>query len=378
MIQVFKPKIRKENLLNELSEIFDTGWIGLGPKTKEFEDKVSKYLNCGNFIATNSCTSSLHLAVKCLNLPKGTKVLTTPITFVSTNHAILYEGHKPVFYDVDERTGNASIESIREAFEIHKDIGAILVVHIGGYSCDMDEINSIAKEYNVSVIEDCAHAFGGQYKGSMIGDTDNICVWSFQAVKNLPVGDGGGISTKDNVVADKIRKLIWLGIDKTTVERSNLDSTKQSYNWDYDVVELGYKYHMNDIIATIGLNQMNYIEEDNERRREIAARYRNEIKKGICEFPDYRDNIVSSSHFFPLFFKNRDEVYKKLVANNIYPGMHYKRNDRYKVFDEYIKEFGYNDLKGAKKYEKTELTLPMHLHLSKEDIDKIIKTLNDE
>ena len=127
MIQVFKPKIRKEGILKELSNIFDTGWVGLGPKTSEFEKKISEYLNCGNFIATNSCTSSLHLAVKCLNLKPKTKILTTPITFVSTNHAIKYEGHVPVFYDVNPKSGNADIKSIKRGLEKYPDIGAIIV-----------------------------------------------------------------------------------------------------------------------------------------------------------------------------------------------------------------------------------------------------------
>ncbi len=379
MIQVFKPKIRKDKILDDLSVIFNTGWIGLGPKTKEFENKVSEYLNCGNFIATNSCTSSLHLAVKCLDLKPNSKILTTPITFVSTNHAITYDGHVPVFYDVNPNTGNADMESIRKGFEKYPDIAAIMVVHIGGYSCDMDKINEIAKEYGVPVIEDCAHSFGGRYKDKMVGDTDNICVWSFQAVKNLPVGDGGGISTRNHEIASRIRKLIWLGIDKSTVERSHLDSNKQSYNWDYDVVEIGYKYHMNDIVATIGLTQLDYIEEDNNRRREIAKRYMTEIKPGVCEFPSYDDDIISSSHFLPLFFNDRDSVYSRLVDNEIYPGMHYKRNDKYSVFDETMgRSLKCEELSGASEYEKKELTLPIHLNLTNEDIDKIIKLVNNE
>ena len=377
MIQVFKPKIRKEQILDEFSKIFDSGWIGLGPKTKEFENKVCEYLNCGNFIATNSCTSSLHLAIKCLNLNPKTKILTTPITFVSTNHAIVYENHIPVFYDVNPTTGNADIESIKRAFNTYPDIGAIMVVHLGGYSCDMDEINKIAKEYGIPVIEDCAHAFGGKYKGKMIGDTENICTWSFQAVKNLPVGDGGGISTKNSEISDRIKKLIWLGIDKTTVERSSLDSKKQSYNWDYDVVEIGYKYHMNDIIATIGLTQLNYIEEDNNRRREIAKRYITEINPEICTFPSYSDDITSSSHFLPLFFNNRSEIYCRLISNEIYPGMHYKRNDKYIVFSN-DNSLSYEELIGVDQYEKQELTLPMHLNLTDNDITKIIKIVNNE
>lgn len=373
MIQVFKPMIRTSEILPGLEEIFSTGWIGLGPRTKMFENKISNFLNCGNFIATNSCTSSLHLAIRCLNLPKGSKILTTPISFVSTNSSILYEDHLPVFYDVDPITGNADPQSIERMIERHPEIKAMIVVHIGGYSCDMEIINEIAKKNKILIIEDCAHSFGSKYKGKMVGDTDNLCVWSFQAVKNLPVGDGGGISTKDEEIASRIRKLIWLGIDKTTVERSNLDSKNQSYNWDYEVVDIGYKYHMTDIMATIGLVQLEYLESDNRRRKEIASRYSQEISNPKCKKPDYKEDRESSCHFYPLFFENRDEVYRKLTENLIYPGMHYKRNDKYSIF----KSFDKDDLKGADLFEKTELTLPLHLHLTDEDITRIIDIVNN-
>jgi len=373
MIQVFKPKLRSEEIIPKLDEIFSNGWIGLGPRTKQFEDRIAEFLNCNNFIATNSCTSSLHLAIRCLNLPENSKVLTTPITFVSTNNAILYERHNPIFYDVDSTTGNPNIESIERMIEEHKDIKVLIVVHIGGYSCDMDKLNGIAKKHNIKIIEDCAHSFGAKYKGKMIGDSDNICVWSFQAVKNLPVGDGGGISTKSGELASMIRKLIWLGIDKTTVERSHLDSKKQTYNWDYEVVEVGYKYHMTDIMATIGLVQLDYIVEDNKRRQEIANRYRDEIINPNCIKPNYESDRESSYHFYPLFFKNRDDVYKKLAENQIYPGMHYKRNDKYVIF----KDFPKDDLAGATEFEQTELTLPIHLHLTDEDITNIISVVNN-
>jgi perosamine synthetase len=374
MIQVFKPKLRTEEIISDLEKIFESGWIGLGPKTREFEKKVSDFLNCGNFVATNSCTSSLHLAIRCLDLPEGSKILTTPITFVSTNSAILYERHIPVFYDVDPLTGNANPDSIERMLEKDPSIKAILVVHIGGYSCDMKTINSIASKRGIKVIEDCAHSFGGEYQGKMIGDSNNICTWSFQAVKNMPVGDGGGISTKDDDTAAKIRKLIWLGIDKTTVERSNLDSGKQTYNWDYEVVDMGYKYHMNDIMSTIGLIQLDHLRDDNERRKEIARRYSEEIKNPLCTKPDYREDRKSSYHFYPLFFENRDDVYRRLSDNGIYPGMHYKGNDRYSIFSGFDKD----DLSGALEFERKELTLPIHLHLTDDDIDRIIKIVNNE
>ena len=295
MIQVFKPKVNTEKILEQLKPILDSGWIGLGPKTKEFEVKLSEYIGVKHFIALNSATSGLHLAVKALNLPPKSKILTTPITFISTNHAILYEDHIPVFCDVEKLTGNISVESIEQALKEHSDIKVIIVVHVGGYSCDMDAINDIAKKHNVKIIEDCAHAFGSKYKGKKIGDTDNICVWSFQVVKNLPVGDGGAISTNDDEVHKRLMKLRWLGIDKDTVSRSNLKSHKQTYNWDYNVEELGYKYHMSDINALMGIIGLEDVDSGNNRRKEIVNYYLENVTNDLIK-PDYKLDRESSCH----------------------------------------------------------------------------------
>ena len=182
MIQVFRPYIDTDRVLKKLKSIIDSGWVGLGPKTKEFEDKLSQYIGVKHFVALNSATSGLHLAIKCLDLPKKSKILTTSNTFISTNHAILYEDHIPVFCDIEKLTGNIDAELIDKALVNDNEIKAIIVVHIGGYSCDMDKINKIGKKHNVSIIEDCAHAFGGEYNNKKIGNTDNVCVWSFQAI----------------------------------------------------------------------------------------------------------------------------------------------------------------------------------------------------
>lgn len=372
MIQVFRPLVDTEKILNELRPVLESGWIGLGPKTKEFESKLSDYIGSKYFVALNSATSGLHLAIKCLNLPPKSKIITTPNTFVSTNHAILYEGHLPVFCDIEKTTGNISVQSIKQAINEDKDIKAIIVVHVGGYSCDMDEINKIAKENNLKVIEDCAHAFGGMYNGKMIGDTENICVWSFQAVKNLPVGDGGAISTNDEELYKRLNKLRWLGINKDTVSRSNLNSEKQTYNWDYEVEEVGFKYHGADITSIIGIIGLETINVNNFRRRKIAQYYLNNIKDVVL--PEYEENRVSSSHFLPLFFEDREHVYSTLKNNEIYCGMHYKRNDKYGPFQEFKK---INNLVNAEWYENRELTLPLHLELSDLDVENIVKIINN-
>jgi perosamine synthetase len=373
MHQLFKAVLPTEEILAELKGILDSGWIGLGPKTAEFEKGLAAFIGARtHFLALNSCTSALHLAFKVLNLPKGSLVLTTPLTFVSTNHALLYEGLVPVFCDVDPMTGNIDPESVETALSKHP-IAAILVVHLGGYPCDMDRINAMASLLGIPVIEDCAHAFGGRYPdGRRIGDTDNLCAWSFQAVKNLPIGDGGAISTTDPAIRDRLRKLRWLGIDQDTISRFQTAGAEKvyQYKWDYNVGEVGYKYHLNDIASAIGVVQLRHVEDANRRRAAIAAIYRGRLGEvqGVS-LPGYRSADLSSYHFLPLFFERKPEVYRALVDKEIFPGMHYKRNDRYPMYSDCLK-VGRTDgtLHGVEWFEARELTLPMHLGLTDADI----------
>lgn len=363
MIQVNKPHMQTEKILEGLKEIFKIGWIGLGPKTKELEQKIGNYIGA-DVTCLNGCTGALHLAVKSLGLKEGDMVATTPITFVSTNHALLYERLTPVFYDVERRTGNVSVDSLARMLRNHP-IKAIMVVHLAGYPCDMDMVNALARLYHIPVIEDCAHAFGSEYSnGKKVGNSPNICCFSFHAVKNLPMGDGGAITTR----CEYFKKMRWMGIDLDTATRTH---GMKSWKWEYNIEEVGYKYHMNDITAVIGLAQFETIDEDNARRKEIADYYRKNL---IAFCPNYTGARGKSSyHFYPMFFEEREGVYDALVENEIYPGMHYKRNDLYEMY----KDFPKDDLAGADWYEKHELTLPLHLGLTDGDLEKIAGVIND-
>ena len=365
MITVYKPKLYTDEILENLKNVLDSGWVGLGPKVSEFESEISKYLNIPHFSALNSCTSALHLSIKLLNLKPGDKVLTTPITFVSTNHVILYERLEPIFCDVEKLTGNMDVSMAEDAIKKFN-IKAIIVVHNGGYPVDLESFNYLSKKYNIPIIEDCAHAFGSKYNDKKIGDSDNLCAWSFQAVKNLCTGDGGGISTNNENYYKKINTLRWLGIDRDTITRSS-----GGYNWKYDVPELGFKYHMCDIQATIGLVQLKHIDEDNKRRKQIANFYYSKIKNEIL--PNYESNRESSFWFAPIFVEDQLNVYNKLVNSKIFPSVHFLSNLNYKMYKDFPK---INNCENAKWYESHVLSLPLHLYLSDEDLDHIVNTFN--
>lgn len=237
--QVFKPKLNEKSIQNAV-EVLTSGWIGLGPKTEEFETKFAEYVGAKHCIGLNSCTSALHLALEILDLKPGDEVISTPLTFVSTNHAILYAGCRPVFADVDAKTG------CLDPYDVEKRITAktkaIIVVHYGGCPADLDKFYEISRVYNIPLIEDCAHACGASYKGKRIGGPGLLQCFSFHAVKNLSMGDGGAITTNNTVYADKLKKLRWLGINKSTFNRTvNPDDQPDRYLWAYDVDEIGYK-----------------------------------------------------------------------------------------------------------------------------------------
>ncbi|MEM9887675.1 MAG: DegT/DnrJ/EryC1/StrS family aminotransferase [Bacteroidota bacterium] len=364
-IQVFKPYIRPA-AIEAVKSVLESGWIGLGPKTKQFEQDFLDYLDCSSThyaLGLNSNTSGLHLAVDLADVQEGDEVCTVALTFVSTNHVILYRNAQPVFVDVDRKTGNMCPDDLER--KITDKTKAIIVVHLSGYPADMERINSIAKKHNIKLIEDCAHATGAYYpNGKRIGNSDNICVFSFQAVKNLPVGDGGMLTTPDKILYERGKKLRWLGIDKDTFSR-----TKGSYAWEYSVPYIGYKYHMTDINAAIGIEQLKFLEADNAKRAKIASMYRQQLKDvaGVTLY-EYADDTLSSFHFYPVLVENRKKLIDHLRTHEIYPGVHYKRNDKYDHYE--TTQLPCTDI-----IDRKTLTLPIHVLLKEEEVQRVIDTV---
>ncbi len=369
MIPVFKPKLDIPGILEEIRDTLESGWIGLGPKVEKFEEAISEDIGGLPVVATNSCTSALHLALRNINWvgsswPESDYVLTSPISFVSTSSVILYENLTPVFVDVEMHTGNIDANHLEDTIKKYKP-RALIVVHLGGYPADMDTINDICSTYGVPIIEDCAHAMGATYKGVNVGWSPNLCCWSFHAVKNLPAGEGGAISCPAPTLIEELKRQRWLGIDKDTFSRSSNDK----YHPDYDVQELGYKYHMSDLHACVGLVMHKHLKYYNMHRRWIAHNYFSQLSFKV--HPKYEDDRESSYHFLPLFFDNPKEVVDKLRQNSIFPGHHYDRNDLYSLFKDAPT---YPDtLEGADWFSKHEVTLPLHCHLSDSDQDRIIE-----
>lgn len=366
MIPVFKPCFGEEEL-NALRQPFESGWIGLGPQTTLFEEKFAKYLGINHAAALNSCTAALHLAFEVIGV-QGAEVITTPMTFVSTNHAIRYCGGEPVFCDIEEDT--LSIDADKIEALITEKTKALVIVHFGGAPCDMEKILDICRRHNIVLVEDCAHACGGAYKGKNLGTFSKYGCFSFQAVKNLAVGDGGMLVTSDPLIDNKIRSLRWVGINKDTWSREEADT--KNYSWFYSVDALGYKYHMNDIAASIGLVQLSKLETMNARRRAICCRYVEAFSEveGIA-VPRYRTGIDESAcHNFVIRVEKRDWLNDELKKKGISTGVHYIPNNHYEM---------YKGFRGATpvadRVWKQILTLPVFPDLTDTQVDYIIKSI---
>lgn len=363
-IQVLKPSYHVEECLAEIEECLRIGWTGLGFKTTAFEGAWKEYTDLPHAHFVNSGTAGLHLAVNILKKKhgwqEGDEVITTPLTFVSSNHVILYEGLTPRFADIDE-TLCLSPESIAKA--ITPRTRAVMYVGFGGNTGRLEEVAALCQDNGLSLILDAAHMAGTRYKGRHAGSEAEVAVFSYHAVKNLPTADSGMVCFRDATDDATARQLSWMGITADTSQRT----TKGSYRWRYDVADVGFKYHGNSIMAAIGLVQLRHLDEDNARRRRLSELYRQGLGgvAGIAVIPE-TDGCRSSCHLFQVRVSGRDEVIEELYRQDIYPGVHYIDNTEYPM---------YRDAQGscpeAARASRELISLPLHLGLSDEDVQTV-------
>lgn len=368
LIPVLQPSIGQEEI-DAVTEVLRSGWLGLGPKTEQFEQEFAKFVGSRFAVALNSGTAALHLAMEILGVVPGDEVIVPSITFISTVHAVSYVGATPVFAEIDKHTLNISPADIER--KITDKTKAIIVVHMGGHPCDMDSIHELAHSKGIKVVEDAAHACGAEYKGKRVGSVSDITCFSFHAVKNLTTGEGGAITCNSEWMNRKLRELRWVGISRDTWIRS---SNEKVYAWQYFVDKVGYKYHMNDMQAAIGLVQMGKLDQLNGRRREIAERYRTELKDlEWIELPEEQPGTRSAWHLFQIKFQEetlRDRMISHLQEHNIATGVHYYPCHLHPI---------YLHLKSvvplSSEIWKRILTLPIHPNVTEEDQSRIINRI---
>lgn len=368
-INLFRPKYEVEECIEAIRKVLTSGWSGQGPKCAEFEAAWRDFTGAQNAHFVSSATAALHIAVRLWDLPKGAKVATTPITFVSSNAVLLYEGLEPVFCDVNPDL-SLSFDSIKEAIE-KKGAKAVMWVHYGGnISQDFYRLMDYVKGTDVKVIEDCAHAAGAFYEDrSRVGSRkDTVSCFSFHSVKNLPIFDGGMICVPDKKLHERATRLSWLGIDKSTYARTAGEGN-EVYKWSYDVPELGWKYNGNDIAASIGLVQLKYLDRDNAYRGMIYGRYVENMVIGKVGLALHSEG--SSHHLVVGLVDNREAVIAGMKANGIAPGVHYLPNYMFPVF----KEFDHSGCGTVEEISKNIVSLPNHLCMSIKDVDEVCRVV---
>lgn len=370
-IQVLQPKFRVDETLEQIRECLENGWTGMGFKTQIMEQEWANYTGFAynHFLA--SATAGLHLALEVFKREDKwddeAEVITTPLTFVSTNHAILYAGLTPVFADVDESIC-LSPESI-EAQITDKTV-AVMYVAIGGNAGRYDEVVELCKKHNLRLILDAAHAAGSRLRGKQLGQEADCVVFSYQAVKNLPTADSGMICFHESKFDELVRRLTWLGINKDTFART---AAQGAYKWRYDVQELGFKAHGNSIMASMALVSLKYLDQDNAYRRQIAQWYEEELAnlEGVT-IVSHTNADESSRHLFQIRLEDRDNLLVFLNDNDIYPGVHYVDNSEYQLYSDQAGKCP-NSAKASDEL----VTLPIHMNIQREDVVLVCKKIKE-
>jgi perosamine synthetase len=361
-ISFFNTYINPE-AFNKVKDVLDSTFLSEGNIVKDFENELHNKLGLINPVAVNSCTSALHLALILAGVREDDEVILTAQTFIATGMVILMQKAKPVFADIQYNTGNIDPISIKE--KITSKTKAIIAVHWGGYPCDIDEINKIARENNLKVIEDAAHAIGAVYKNKPIGSISDFTCFSFQAIKHLTTGDGGAICCKNDEDYLHAKRLRWFGIDRLNSKPSILGERE------FDVSEIGYKYHLNNFSASLGIANLADIDKILERRLQISDIYRKELKniKGI-QLLNYQNDRKSAWWLFTLLVDNRLNFITKLKEKNIPASVVHLRIDSNTVFGGIRKE-----LVNQARFNNLQVSLPVHSDLKEEDINHIIETI---
>ena len=373
---VFGAPLIGDEEINEVVDCLKSGWLGTGPKVKYFEDQFKNYKDAEFSVALNSCTAALHLSIVALGLKEGDEIITTPMTFCATINAIIHSGATPVLADVDSETMNIDPVKIQE--KITNKTKCILPVHFAGRPCNMEGIMGIARENDLYVIEDCAHAIETKYKGKSIGTFGDFGCFSFYVTKNLITGEGGMLLAKTEENANHIKKLALHGMSQDAWKRFS-DSGYQHYL----VEDAGYKYNMMDLQAAIGMHQLKSIEKNWVRRQEIWEYYNESFKKLPIKIPapPLEDNI-HGYHLYTIMINekkvglNRDQFLNKMHKRNIGTGVHYLSIPEHPFYQKKY-DWKAKDYPIAMKIGEETVSLPLTPKLTDFDIESVVNTVKE-
>ncbi len=367
------PFYRQSFGREEIREITDTvrsGWVTTGKKARLLEQNIAGYLNAKHTVAVNSCTAAMHLLLHAAGIGPGDEIITTPYTFVATTEAILYTGATPVYCDIDYRTLNIDAETA--ANKITKRTRALLPVHIAGLPVHMDGFLRLARENKIKLFDDAAHALGAEYKRNKIGSIGDGSAFSFYATKNLTTGEGGMVATRHKRLAENIKLLSLHAMSKSAWGRYS-----KGGQWRYDVLDLGYKYNMSDLAASLGLAQFGKFEKLQALRHRAAARYMKNLSnvKEIM-LPAVEDCSTHAWHLFIIRLRldrlniDRDRFIHELNRHNIGTSVHFIPLFLQSHYRRHLR-LDKRDFPNAYRAYREVITLPFFPDLKRQEIDYV-------
>jgi dTDP-4-amino-4,6-dideoxygalactose transaminase len=357
----------KKSVLQTLDSIFLT----TGPKTKQFEQDFSEYLDVKNAVGVYSCTSGLFLILKSLGIGKGDQVIVPAMTFIATANSVVHTGADVIFCDVDAKTALLDLNMLEDLLKKHSAVKAVIPVHLYGQMVDMINLKRICDKYSIKIIEDCAHCIEGEKDSVRPGQLGDAAAFSFYATKNLTCGEGGAVVTNDQALADKIKVIRLHGMSKSAADRF-----VRFQHWDME--ELGYKANMFDIQAALLIPQLKKINEFWQRREAIARKYEDAFIKNGIGFPQTLKGVKNARHLFTIWVNplKRDKMILSLLDKGIGVTVNYRPVHLNKFYMDF---YGCNegDHPNAEKIGRSTISIPLYPKLTDEEIEYVIGSIID-
>lgn len=371
---VFGAPAIEDDEIQEVVASMKSGWLGTGPKVARFEADFARYKGVKYTAAVNSCTAALHLSMLAAGLEPGDEVITTPMTFCATVNAIIHAGAVPVLADIDLATMNIDSNEVEK--KITEKTKVILPVHFAGRPCDMDSLCDIAKQHNLKIIEDCAHAIETEYKGRKTGTFGDFGCFSFYVTKNVVTGEGGMALAKKEEDIARIKMFALHGMGRDAWKRFSDEGHRHYY-----VMECGFKYNMMDLQAAIGIHQLKRVESNWQRRQQIWQSYNDAFSDLPVGLPaPVEPDTKHAYHLYTMLIDkkktgvSRDEFLNAMTANNIGVGVHYLSIPEHPF---YQKTFGWKpeDYPNAMRIGRQTVSLPLSAKLADEDVGDVVETV---
>jgi dTDP-4-amino-4,6-dideoxygalactose transaminase len=373
---VFGQPLIEDAEIDEVVKSMRAAWLGTGPKVAHFESLVAQYKHSPHAVAVSSCTAGLHLACLALGFGPGDEVIVPAMTFCATINSVIHSGATPVLVDVDRHTFNIDPDKIRKA--ISPRTKGVMPVHFAGRPCDMEAIISLAKEFGLKIVEDCAHAVETEYQGRKAGTMGDCGVLSFYSTKNVVTGEGGMVLTADAAIASRIKILALHGLSVDAWKRFS----SSGYNH-YEVVEIGFKYNMMDLQAAIGIHQIQRVDACWQKRAAIWNRYNQELADLPLGLPaPFESNSRHGLHLYTILIDpkkaglTRDHFLVALHHRNIGSGVHYRSMARHAAYQQRFR-WTAEAYPIADEIGEQTLSLPLSAKLSDQDVADVISAVRE-